>query len=141
MDSNGPSLEKAPCGITSIRIGRELLKGSVLSKTEKNAGLKAQVSPCGWDNLSALAATRCARSPDISKKVSYKKSGVATIEVHKKKHCEVCAKPHPWSSGTHNTIQFFKWNVDETGKDRHTDYGRGNIREKAKRFSNAIKKS
>ena len=71
----------------------------------------------------------------------YKKSGVASTEGHKKKHCDLCAKFSPWSSGTHNTIQCFKWNVDGTEKACRTDSGRGNIREKAKRYSNAIKKA
>ena len=76
-----------------------------------------------------------------SKTGSYKKSGVSTTEGHKKKHCDLCDKFSPRSSGTHNTIQCFKWNVDGTEKARRTDSGRGNIRDKSKRYSNAIKKA
>ena len=63
-----------------------------------------------------------------SKKGSTKRSGVATTEGHKKNHCYLCAKFYHPSSGTHNNIQFFKWNVDGTEKARRTDYGRGSTR-------------
>ena len=53
----------------------------------------------------------------------------------------MCAKYSPRSATTHHTNQCFKWNADGSEKARRFDSGKGGVREKAKRYSNAIKKN
>ena len=63
---------------------------------------------------------------------------VASMDGHKKKHCDQCAKLFPFLSSTHNTIQCFKWNADGDENTRRTDSGRSSHREKSKLYSNTI---
>ena len=70
-----------------------------------------------------------------------KKSGFAAAEGKGGKNCDLCAKYSPRSANTHNTSQCFKWNPDGSERARRVDAGKGNLKEKAKRYSNAIKKA
>ena len=70
-----------------------------------------------------------------------KKSGFAAPERKGGKNCDLCAKYSPCSAKTHHTNQFFKWNPDGLERACRADSGKVNAREKAKRYSNAIKKS
>ena len=65
----------------------------------------------------------------------------AATESKGEKHCDLCAKYSPRSSKTHHTSQCFKCNSDGSKKPRHSYSGRGSVKEKAKRYSNAIKKA
>ena len=112
-----------------------LLNSNGSSGTKCSANSEREAIPRKLQKKSATAFASGAK-PGASKR-----SGLAATESNKKKHCDLCAKFSPRSSGTHNNIQCFKWNVDGTERARRTDSGRGSNREKAKCYSNAIKKA
>ena len=69
-----------------------------------------------------------------------KKGSYAATEGKSGKNCDLCAKYSPRSAKTHNTSQCFKWNPDGSERARRVEAGRGNLKEKAKRYFKAIKK-